>query len=164
MSPRAEYYRRKLPPTSKRWQGGSRTGNETEEEKGAEAILTEDGIVRRLAKNDFIDKEKNNWATSPRRSLRRRSIKIKRRRKTRPPLLALINFPPPTQILTLIPRVGPQAPLATTRRRSLQRRRNLWMASLRRPLRANHGKRVKFRSSRLSCEWHNIIQEKPKRA
>ena len=71
------------------------------------------------------------------------------RRKARPPLLTLI--PPPTQILTLIHRVSPQAPLAKTRRICLKRR-NLLTTSLQRPLRANHGKRVKFRSSRVTLE------------
>ena len=75
-------------------------GRETKPEKKKKQNKTEDGIVRRLAKNGFIDKDKVR-AMSSRRNLRRRTRTRTRTRKARPPLLTLI--PPPTQILTLIP-------------------------------------------------------------
>ena len=68
-----------------------RTGNETEEDKGAEK--TEYGIVRRLAKNGLIDKGKVIAKVSDviKKSSKKRNKKKKQdSRKARPPPLILI--------------------------------------------------------------------------
>ena len=82
-------------------------GRETKRKKNTEQKNTEDGIVKSLAKNGLIDKDKVGSL------FKKKSSKKKETKKARPPLLALIH--PPTLILILIPRPSPQAPLAMTR-------------------------------------------------
>ena len=109
---------------------------ETKRKKKKEQKKTEDEIVRRLAKNRLIHKDKVGDVIKKSSKKKKKS-----RRKARPPPPILI--PPRTQTPTLIPRVSPRAPLATTRRRSLKRRRNLPTTNLQRPLRSNHERESK---------------------